>query len=106
MSTIAFIGLGIMGSPMACHLVKAGHTVTGLDMSPDRTAAVVEAGGKAGEYRRLGEHLEKVFHQTRDAGNAHHVQGHKTSQGGLSKQCAERECKLHRQGQIARIGEA
>ena len=49
MSTIAFIGLGIMGSPMACHLVNAGHTVIGLDTSPERTAALVEAGGKAAE---------------------------------------------------------
>jgi 2-hydroxy-3-oxopropionate reductase len=24
---IGFIGLGIMGAPMALHLVKAGHTV-------------------------------------------------------------------------------
>ena len=49
MSTIAFIGLGIMGSPMATHLIKAGYTVIGLDTSPGRTAAVVEAGGKAAE---------------------------------------------------------
>jgi 2-hydroxy-3-oxopropionate reductase len=49
MSTIAFIGLGIMGSPMAAHLVKAGHTVIGLDTSPERTAPLVEAGGKAAE---------------------------------------------------------
>ncbi|MGY4652708.1 2-hydroxy-3-oxopropionate reductase [Mycobacterium sp. URHB0021] len=49
MSTIAFIGLGIMGSPMAAHLVKAGHTVIGLDTSAERTAPLVEAGGKAAE---------------------------------------------------------
>ena len=49
MSTIAFIGLGIMGSPMATHLVKAGHTVVGVDTSPERTDALVEAGGKAAE---------------------------------------------------------
>jgi 2-hydroxy-3-oxopropionate reductase len=49
MSTIAFIGLGIMGSPMACHLVEAGHTVIGLDTSAQRTAALIEAGGKAAE---------------------------------------------------------
>src|SRR4029077_2445628 len=49
MSTIAFIGLGIMGSPMACHLVNAGHTVIGFDTSPEHTAALVEAGGKAAE---------------------------------------------------------
>ncbi|CQD23036.1 2-hydroxy-3-oxopropionate reductase [Mycobacterium lentiflavum] len=49
MSTIAFIGLGIMGSPMACHLVRAGHPVIGYNRSPQRTAALVEAGGSAGE---------------------------------------------------------
>jgi 2-hydroxy-3-oxopropionate reductase len=49
MSTIAFIGLGIMGSPMADHLVRAGHTVIGLDRSPERTAGLVEAGGKAAD---------------------------------------------------------
>jgi 2-hydroxy-3-oxopropionate reductase len=47
MSTIAFIGLGIMGSPMACHLAHAGHTVIGYNRSPDKTAALVEAGGSA-----------------------------------------------------------
>jgi 2-hydroxy-3-oxopropionate reductase len=47
MSTIAFIGLGIMGSPMACHLARAGHTVIGYNRSPDKTAALVEAGGSA-----------------------------------------------------------
>jgi 3-hydroxyisobutyrate dehydrogenase len=30
--TIAFIGLGNMGNPMAANLVKAGHTVTGYDL--------------------------------------------------------------------------
>lgn len=31
--TIAFIGLGNMGGPMAGNLVKAGHTVRGFDLS-------------------------------------------------------------------------
>ncbi|OBA71982.1 2-hydroxy-3-oxopropionate reductase [Mycobacterium sp. 1554424.7] len=47
MSTIAFVGLGIMGSPMACHLARAGHTVVGYNRSPERTAALIEAGGVA-----------------------------------------------------------
>jgi 3-hydroxyisobutyrate dehydrogenase len=34
MTTIAFIGLGNMGGPMAANLVKAGHSVTGFDLSP------------------------------------------------------------------------
>ena len=49
MSTIAFIGLGIMGSPMACHLARAGHTVIGYNRSPEKTAALVEAGGTAAD---------------------------------------------------------
>ena len=31
--TIAFIGLGNMGGPMAANLVKAGHRVIGYDVS-------------------------------------------------------------------------
>nr|MBP8088030.1 2-hydroxy-3-oxopropionate reductase [Polaromonas sp.] len=27
MSKLGFIGLGIMGTPMAAHLIKAGHTL-------------------------------------------------------------------------------
>jgi 3-hydroxyisobutyrate dehydrogenase len=34
MTTIAFIGLGHMGGPMAANLVKAGHQVVGFDLSP------------------------------------------------------------------------
>ena len=32
MATIAFIGLGNMGNPMAANLVKAGHRVIGFDL--------------------------------------------------------------------------
>jgi len=46
---IAFIGLGIMGSPMAVHLADAGHTVAGYNLTPDRTRPLVEAGGRAAE---------------------------------------------------------
>ncbi|MGH6760112.1 MAG: 3-hydroxyisobutyrate dehydrogenase [Phyllobacterium sp.] len=34
MATIAFIGLGNMGNPMAANLVKAGHAVNGFDLLP------------------------------------------------------------------------
>ncbi len=47
MSTIAFIGLGIMGGPMAVHLQNAGHAVTGFNRSPDKAAPLVAAGGRA-----------------------------------------------------------
>ncbi len=47
MSKIAFIGLGHMGLPMACNLVKAGHAVTGFDLVPSALEQLVAAGGKA-----------------------------------------------------------
>ena len=34
MTSIAFIGLGNMGNPMAANLVKAGHSVAGFDLVP------------------------------------------------------------------------
>jgi len=49
MTNIAFIGLGIMGSPMAVHLAKAGHQVVGYNRTPEKTVPLVEAGGRAAE---------------------------------------------------------
>jgi 2-hydroxy-3-oxopropionate reductase len=49
MTTIAFIGLGIMGSPMAVHLATAGHDVAGYNRTPEKTAPLVEAGGRAAD---------------------------------------------------------
>jgi 2-hydroxy-3-oxopropionate reductase len=49
MSTIAFIGLGIMGGPMAGHLVRAGHTVIGVNRSPAPVQRLIEAGGQGAE---------------------------------------------------------
>ena len=34
MATIAFIGLGNMGAPMAANLLRAGHSVRGYDLAP------------------------------------------------------------------------
>ncbi len=48
MTTIAFIGLGIMGNPMAGHLARAGHTVTGFNRSP-RYDDLEAAGGRGAD---------------------------------------------------------
>ena len=45
-ATIAFIGLGNMGLPMAKNLVSAGHTVIGFDMAEAAMEALEAAGGK------------------------------------------------------------
>ena len=44
MTTIAFIGLGNMGAPMAINLHKAGYTVRAFDLSKQAIAAVTAAG--------------------------------------------------------------
>ena len=44
MTTIAFIGLGNMGNPMAANLVKAGHVVHGFDLVPENLATAREHG--------------------------------------------------------------
>ncbi|MBN9436435.1 NAD(P)-binding domain-containing protein, partial [Bosea sp. (in: a-proteobacteria)] len=44
MTTIAFIGLGNMGGPMAGNLVKAGHTVKAFDLSQASKDAAAELG--------------------------------------------------------------
>jgi putative dehydrogenase len=43
--TIAFVGLGSMGLPMAQNLLKAGHTVRGFDMRTEAMDALATAGG-------------------------------------------------------------
>ena len=47
MAKVGFIGLGIMGRPMAINLIKAGHEVTVFDVFPEAIEPVVEAGGTA-----------------------------------------------------------
>jgi 2-hydroxy-3-oxopropionate reductase len=42
---VGFIGLGIMGDPMAAHLATAGHHVTGYVRRPDAGRRLIKAGG-------------------------------------------------------------
>ena len=46
MATCAFLGLGVMGGPMARHLSLKGHDVTVWNRSPEKAAAWAEKGGK------------------------------------------------------------
>ncbi|MBD3763346.1 MAG: NAD(P)-dependent oxidoreductase [Rhodobacterales bacterium] len=45
MAKVAFLGLGVMGFPMAGHLVRAGHEVTVYNRSAAKAAAWVEKHG-------------------------------------------------------------
>jgi 2-hydroxy-3-oxopropionate reductase len=48
-TTIGFIGLGVMGAPMARNLLAAGHEVVAWNRSPEPLAALAEAGARAAE---------------------------------------------------------
>jgi 2-hydroxy-3-oxopropionate reductase len=48
MKKIGFIGLGIMGKPMALNLLKAGYELTVYDVVPERVEELVKAGARHG----------------------------------------------------------
>jgi len=62
MKQIAFIGLGNMGGPMAGNLAKAGHRVTGFDLSQASLDAAAKAGvTAAGTLRDAVKDAEAVI---------------------------------------------
>ena len=46
MSKVGFLGLGAMGSRMAANILKAGHTVTVWNRSPEAAEALVASGAR------------------------------------------------------------
>jgi 3-hydroxyisobutyrate dehydrogenase len=62
MTKIAFIGLGNMGGPMAANLVKAGHAVSGFDLSEaSRNAAAKSGVSVAGSISQAVRETECVI---------------------------------------------
>lgn len=57
MDRIGFIGLGVMGLPMATNLLKAGFEVIGYNLSPEPGQKLVEVGGKVAN--NIGEVVEQ-----------------------------------------------
>ncbi|HEY8360098.1 MAG TPA: NAD(P)-binding domain-containing protein, partial [Ramlibacter sp.] len=62
---IGFIGLGVMGSPMAGHLAKAGHRLALLDANADVARKLAgELGGEAQAFatpREVAAHSDIVI---------------------------------------------
>ncbi len=59
---LGFIGLGIMGQPMALNLRKAGFDVAVFARKADRAAPVIAAGGKAyASPRQVAENADIIF---------------------------------------------
>ncbi len=63
MSQIAFVGLGVMGAPMARHLAQAGHEVTVYNRTAAKSEAWVTAngGGWAATPREAASGAEAVL---------------------------------------------
>ncbi len=45
MQRIGVVGLGVMGSAMSSHLIKAGYELHGYDVVPERNQAFAAMGG-------------------------------------------------------------
>ena len=62
MAKLAFLGLGVMGAPMAAHLQKAGHDVTVYNRTTEKARAWAEThGGKMAETPKAA--AEGLFSQ-------------------------------------------
>ena len=58
---VGFVGLGVMGRPMALNLVKAGHQLTVFDLETKAIEALVQAGARAaGTAREAAQDREVV----------------------------------------------
>ena len=67
MSKVGFLGLGAMGSRMAANLLKAGHTVTVWNRSPEAAEALVASGARrASSPKEAAEGGDFVFAMVRD----------------------------------------
>lgn len=61
MAKIGFIGLGIMGKPMAHNLIKAGVDLVVNDLNQDAVDELVKAGATSGTYAEIGETCDKII---------------------------------------------
>jgi 2-hydroxy-3-oxopropionate reductase len=74
MERIGFIGLGIMGRPMALHLAKAGYGLTVWARRPEALAPLVLAGARAaGSPKDVAEESEVVVTMVSDTPDVEEV---------------------------------
>ena len=78
MSTIGFIGLGIMGRPMAAHLVAGGHKLFVHDIAPPVPDLVATFCANAAEVARQAEIIITMVPDT------HHVEAVLFGEGGAA----------------------
>ena len=61
MSKVGFVGLGIMGTPMAGHLLAAGHELYAFDIRPVPAALVEQGARVCGCGREVAEKSDIVI---------------------------------------------
>jgi 2-hydroxy-3-oxopropionate reductase len=62
MAELGFIGLGIMGKPMASHLADSGHTVYVYNRSPEPLKQLCDRGAQAcGSCKEVAQKAEIIF---------------------------------------------
>ena len=73
-SRVGFIGLGIMGRPMAGHILKGGHPLTVYNRTRDRTRALAECGARvAGSPAELAADCEFIIVMVSDSPDVEQV---------------------------------
>ncbi|MDD5921795.1 MAG: NAD(P)-binding domain-containing protein, partial [Eubacteriales bacterium] len=58
---IGFIGLGIMGKPMASHLVNEGFDVTVFDLDSEKVEELQKLGAHSGDYETIAENCDLIL---------------------------------------------
>lgn len=67
---VGFIGLGVMGKPMAKNLMKAGYQLKAYDLFPEKAADLVEAGAQLLDSPlEIARECDVVFTMVNDAPN-------------------------------------
>ncbi|MBR2562085.1 MAG: 2-hydroxy-3-oxopropionate reductase [Eubacterium sp.] len=73
MKKTGFIGLGIMGKPMALHLINAGVDLTVNDLNPAAVDTLVSAGAKYAELPSLAAECDVIITMLPDGAIVHDV---------------------------------
>lgn len=59
---IGFIGLGVMGKPMALNLIKAGYSLVVHDINPDPVSDLVREGAREGKFpEEIGKQCDVII---------------------------------------------
>lgn len=61
MKKVGFIGLGVMGKPMASHLVRGGIDVTVADLNQKVVDELVALGASQGDYQKIAKECDIIL---------------------------------------------